>query len=172
MKNKSLTGIIALGLVAAMGAEVRAADSCGGGCPILPKAARSVSTAFASPMPAYPAPILVATIAKTGRRRMVNVEVSVATSLLVPGFPATPAVFVDVNGLAMEPLSAGPAAPMIVDCSVAPGLSCTLTGSFWIDLDQNPSLIGVPLVVTLSGGDLGAPGYPFTASMTARLTKK
>jgi hypothetical protein len=55
-----------------------------------------------------------------------------------------------------------------------PRFSCAASGSWWIDIDANPALIGVPLTVTLDGGDFTGAciGCPALATMTVRQTKK
>src|SRR5207249_705950 len=82
-----------------------------------------------------------------------------------------PAIWVDVNGIAMEPSPAGPAFAAITDCASVDGggdaegrFSCTITGTWWIDIDVNPGLIGVPLAVTLEGGGFFGPA-PAALSM-------
>jgi hypothetical protein len=81
-----------------------------------------------------------------------------------------------VNGVLMEPHASPFGAA--VDCGGS-GLgpvvaACTVTGSWWLDMDANPALVGVPLAVTLSGGDLGGPGVgsPVDVTLSVRVEKK
>lgn len=159
----------------------RATDSCGGGCPILPKNARSVSSSPALiPLPAFPAPLvgMTATLHKGKARRILMVEAMVTTAALAIGAPVSPAIYPDVNGIIMEPTTFfGPVAAAMADCSAVfgpPQGMCTVTGTWWLDLDANPALIGVPITVTLSGGDFFGPGIgvPVLATMSVRLQKK
>jgi len=175
---RAIAAAVALAFTASV---AHAADSCGGGCPKLPTKARAVSTAAPTPLPAYPAPLLVATLAKGKKKTMLNVEAVLTTSALAPGAPASPAIFVDVNGTVMEPSIFGPGSPVVTDCfGVDSGgdsesrFSCTASGSWWIDIDANPGLIGAVLTVTLNGGDFLGPcvGCPSLATMTVRQTKK
>jgi len=172
IEGRSVLAAIAL---AVLGGRVAcAADSCGAGCPKAPSNARAVSTLFPVPLPMYPTPVLTAGLARGQRRTMLNVEATIATSALALGTPLRPALFIESNGIPMEPLSGGVGTPLITDCSTPPPFSCTLSGTFWLDLDQNPTLVGMPITVALIGGAFGGlgVGVPVTATMTVRLTKK
>jgi hypothetical protein len=179
MSSNAIKVVAAIAAVAFSATVVHAGDSCGGGCPKLPKNARSVSTPGPAPLPLFPAALLVATLARGKKKTMLNVEAMITTATFLPGAPVSPAMFVDVNGISMEPSSAGPAFAAITDCASVDGggdaparFSCTLSGSWWIDIDANPGLIGVPLVVTLDGGGFFAPAPVALATMTVRMTKK
>ena len=148
----SVVAAIAFGMVG--GRVALAVDSCGAGCPKSPKAARSVSMPPA-PLGVFPQPLLAVGLLKGKAKTMLNVEATIATGPVAPGAAVRPAMIVDANGVPMEP-AAG--LPLIEDCGSSSHFSCTLTGTFWLDLDQNPSLIGVPITVTLTGGGFGGVG--------------
>ena len=159
---------VAFGLIG--GRAALATDSCGAGCLKTPKAARSVSSPPA-PLPPFPAPLLTAGLDKGKAKTMLTVEATIATGVLALGAPVRPAMRVEANGVVMEPALA---TPLIEDCASTSHFSCTLTGTFWLDLDQNPTLIGVPIAVTLTGGAYGGAGVGVLAvrTMTVRMTKK
>jgi hypothetical protein len=114
-------------------------------------------------------PILVGTLAKGKAKNVIVVEGSVFAPLIVPT-PIDLIIDVDVNGIGMEP-SGGYSG---MDCT-AGGIGvpsrCTVTGTFWLDIDQNPSLNGVPLTVTLQAKNT-VPLVSVNASMSIRLEKK
>ena len=165
-------------LVIALAAPpIWAADSCPAGCPVAPANSHYVSTPGPIPNPAFAGPILAATLKKGKKKRVVVVEASVSTAGLAPGAPVAIALTPHVNGIFMEPLGGFGA---IADCGsaflapVPPPFACTVTGSFWLDVDANPVLINAPLTVTLLGGDPFGPGVgiPIIATMSVRLEKK
>jgi hypothetical protein len=154
-----------------------AADSCPGGCPIPPANSHFVSTPGPVPVPPAPAAFLVATLKKGKKKRVVAVEAVVTTSIFAPAAPTSLSMFGDVNGILMEPT--GSPLGITEDCyGFVPGAppppgSCTVSGTFWLDIDANPALINVPLTVTLFVGEFGVPtGVPVIASMSVRLEKK
>jgi len=81
-----------------------------------------------------------------------------------------------VNGVAVEPLTGG----LFAILSACPAQTdCTLTATFWLDLDAaeaaNPGVfVGQPLKIDLQGGDFKADGggAVFVSTMTARMEKK
>jgi len=160
-----------------------AADSCVAPCAKPPKKSRHVSSPAPVPMPAAPAPILVAgapTFAKGQKKRVVVVDATITTSTFAPGAPMVMAMTADVNGIPMEPTAAPPPTQYIVDCGGTalfppqpPHFSCTLHGTFWLDIDANPPLINAPLTVTLTAFDMaGVGGAPVVASMAIRQEQK
>jgi len=159
-----------------------AADSCGGGCPTLPSNARAVS-ATATPLAAFPGNVLAATLKKGKAKKILMVE-----GMLTDG-PITPVVLarvlalgVDVNGLLLQPSPAPDIFEAIEDCGAFradgdPDGACTVTGNWWLDMDDpaNAALLGVPITITLVGGDLlgGAEvGAPVDISLRVRFEKK
>jgi hypothetical protein len=118
-------------------------------------------------MPAFPATLATTQLLRGRRRTILNVEAMIVSLSAGSNMGMT----VGVNGIRMEPLLGN--LPLGVSCPFPQGSSCTLIGTFWLDLDQNPSLIGVPLVIELAGGDFpNAPGTTFSGTLSARLTKK
>ena len=86
---------------------------------------------------------------------------------------------ITVNGLPMQPSGLGPP-EAIEDCEAVradPDAYCTITAHWWLDMDDpaNAALLGVPVTVTLVGGDVfGGPavGSPIDMSLQVRLEKK
>jgi hypothetical protein len=151
--------------------------SCPGGCPKLPSNSRSESL-NGIPLPAGTGPLVTATLKQGKAKRILQAEAMMTTGIAAPGAPITLAMLVTVNGVNMEPtIPASPVAVAMTDCGasgiVPAPFACTVTGTWWIDLDQNPALIGVPLAVTLGGGNLFVgPGVPVDVTLTVRLQKK
>ncbi len=162
MKRKKWSMMVACLSFAAAPASY-AADSCVAPCLKPPANTRHVSIIGNYTFPAFPAPILTAALAKGKAKRVIVVEATV-TAYVGPS-PLYVGMLAYVNGIPMESPGAG------ADC---PGLnSCTLSGTFWLDIDANPGLIGAPLTVTLSAQDgYGVGGQYFLASMTVRQEKK
>ena len=148
-----------------------AADSCPAPCLKLPTDSRYVS--YQGPLPGGLNPILVGTLAKGKAKRVVVVEGAVHTQDL--GTPLFLTIKVDVNGITMEPLVLGNGI-YETDCTAGgSGMpwACTVSGTFWLDIDQNPSLNGVPLTVTLAAQNVaGAFLLSVNASVSIRLEKK
>ncbi len=136
------------------------ADSCGGGCPILPRNARVVSIASAPAAP-YPGPAISATLRAGRRKRILYAETMTTESTGLGG----PYVYVTANGLPMRPVGGFP-----VDY-VCPSTPCAVAA--WLDMDDpaNAALIGVPITVTLSAWN-SLPGGTFDMSLVVRLEKK
>jgi hypothetical protein len=93
------------------------------------------------------------------------------------------ALGISVNGALMEPGAHGNPlwSPEVVQfCDSNEGLlnfgMCAVVGQWWLDLDDpaNAALLGVPLTVTLVGGDWGGAGGggPVDMSLRVRLEKK
>jgi hypothetical protein len=161
---------------------VYAADSCLAPCARLPKKSRHVSTAVPIALPAGPGGVLLttpgATLAKGSKRKVVVVEATMTSGgiMLLP--PMVLSMSANVNGVLMEP--GGAPMGVVTDCGgtlmgpLPPMVGCTLSATFWLDLDQaetaNPGvLIGMPLTVTLTGGDVaGIGGPPVLVSMAVR----
>jgi len=163
-----------------------AADSCPAPCTKVPSNSRYVSVG-GTPLPPFPGaalPGMVATLKKGKPKRVVVVEAMMKTGVASPGFPVTLNMFPDVNGVLMEPdASGGVGGPgPLEDCGGfginPPAFSCTLTGTWWLDLDAaeaaNPGVfINQPLAVTLRGGDFAGMGLiPVDVTMSVRLEKK
>jgi len=163
-----------------------AADSCGGGCPKLPKSTRWVS-ATATPLAAFGGNVLTAMLAKGATKSVLEVDGLLTDGPITP--IALPRVFslgASVNGLPMQPAAAPGSFEVITDCGgytdsptgdTINTRACTVTGQWWLDMDDpaNAALIGVPITVTLTGGDLlGGPevGAPVDMSLRVRQVKK
>jgi hypothetical protein len=183
----AMTATGVLGLVLAT-SPVSAADSCGGGCPKLPKSTRWVS-ATATPLGSFfgTPNVLTAGLLKGATKSVLEVE-----GMLTDG-PITAlqlsrvfALGVSVNGLPMQPAAAPGLFEAISDCGgytdsptgdTVNTRACTVTGQWWLDMDDpaNVALLGVPITVTLVGGDLtGGPevGAPVDMSLRVRQVKK
>jgi hypothetical protein len=127
---------------------------------------------------------LSATLKGAKKKRVLKVDAVMTTSVYTPAIPSTLQLFVDANGILLQPSLAGPG--VIVDCGGGagvplgpPSFSCTVSGSWWLDTDDpaNVALVTRPiplLVVTLRGGEMfpGAVGAPVDISMTVRMVKK
>jgi hypothetical protein len=174
MSSRSLSILAGALLVALMCPLAQGTDSCGGGCPTPPSNARSLSSP-PFPLPVAFAPILTTapapTLKKGKAKRIVMVEAMVVDIFNTGSFPA---IFPDVNLTLMEPTAlVGPALGSAGEFSctgAAP--NCSVSGTWWLDLDAFPALIGVPLIVSLNGVDLAASGDPFIMTMSVRLQKK
>src|SRR5438552_7125364 len=171
-----VAGLLCLVLMAPPGF---AADSCGGGCPTPPKNARAASAEIV-PLATYPGNTLTATLAKGTKKRIL-----LADGMLTEPFPLGVSreydLGISVNGLSMHPSTSGPGSPEAdEDCGALrsdPDRTCTVLGHWWLDMDDpaNAAVLGVPITVTLVGGDLsGGPavGNPIDMSLRVRLEKK
>jgi hypothetical protein len=172
----AFAGTVVLGTTLLAATTGWAGTSCPGGCPTLPANSRSESL-NAIPLPAGTGPLVTATLKKGKPKRILQAEAMMTTGIAAPGAPISLALMVDVNGILLEPTIPGPVAVAMTDCGgslILPGpFSCTVTGTWWLDLDQNPALIGVPLAVTLNGGNLFlGPAVPVDVTLTVRLQKK
>ena len=183
MRGIAVVGLVALaGFVLAASSSL-AADSCPAPCAKPPVTSRHVSTPGAPiPLPGFGPILSVSNALQKGKAKRVIVVDATLMAGGPPFGPFHPFMQVDVNGILMEPTAGlggfacglGPGT-IGTDCGNAGGAPaevCTVTSTFWLDIDQNPSLIGVPLNVTLTGGDChGFPGMA-VASMAIRLQKK
>lgn len=138
--------------------------------PPLPKNAVAVSaTSVALPL-LNPTPLVIGTIAKGKKGYLLAVEAMM--NLFQQAIVAD--IRPRVNGVLLEPLEA------TIDCKFTSAVSCTDTGTFWLDLDaaeaaHPKTFVGKPLVIELLGENQSASGDPATAgavTMTARLVKK
>ena len=124
------------------------------------------------PLPLATATLLSGTIVKGRAKRVLAIE-----GMFTTGFgPAVGDVVLlgarvdTISGtLAVVPPDAG------FRCTF--GQQCTLTGTFWLDLDEaeanNPgTVVGKPLTVRLVGGVVGMPPENGDLTMTVRLQKK
>ena len=96
-------------------------------------------------------PLLTATIAKGKKKYVLVVEATLSTGLSLSSSYLY--LRTDVNGWEIEPLGDG-SSEVLTDCNGP----CTLTASWWLDLDvaeaAQPGLfINQPLTVTLRGGE-------------------
>ena len=158
----------AAALVLAGAGSVQAADSCGGGCPVPPTYARSMSMAEQL-LPAQSFAPLGSTKLRRGMRKTILHVDAIFTSGM--SAPQNLYMLVTVNGIRLEPTE--PNLPFNTRCAFPNSSACTLSVAAWIDLDQNPSLIGVPLDIAVIGGDTPhSPGSTYTLTLHARLTKK
>ena len=130
------------------------------------------------PLAPGPSPLLTATISKGKKKKVLAVEAMYTDGNYSPTPPAPRVLhlLVDVNGIVMEPTVGLFGA--LEDCGFAapPPVACTITGSWWLDIDTNPVLINAPLTVTLTGGDIsGGPLVGFQlmdVSLSVNMTKK
>jgi len=124
------------------------------------------------PLPMATATLLSGTIVKGRAKRVLAIE-----GMFTTGFgPAVGDVVLlgarvdTISGtLAVVPPDAG------FRCTF--GQQCTLTGTFWLDLDEaeanNPgTVVGKPLTVRLVGGVVGMPPENGDLTMTVRMQKK
>jgi hypothetical protein len=89
---------------------------------------------------------------------------------------------ISVNGLfGMAPRGVPGSSEATEDCGVFrsdPDRTCTVTGHWWLDMDDpaNAALLGVPITVTLVGGDpsggVAVGVVPVDISLRVRLEKK
>ncbi len=134
------------------------------------------------PLPVGPAPLLVGTISKGLRSRVLEVN-----AMLTVGVPFGPGIelslLVDVNGVLMEPLPSGPFGAVQSCVDIGFGASgCTISGTWWLDLDAaeaaSPGVfLRKPLTITLFGGLVPGPapppaGIPADISFSAVMEKK
>lgn len=164
----------------------QAADSCLAPCTKVPKKTRHVSTAPSIILPAAPGVLLTtpgATLAKGKKKKVIVVEATMTSGIPGP-LPMVLTMWASLNGVAMEPT--GNPVGIMTDCggtALSPWLGgplfgCTLSGTFWLDLDQAEAaspgtFINMPLTVVLMGGDFaGLGGPPVVVSMTVREESK
>ena len=159
-----------------------AADSCGGGCPKPPSNARAVSVEPAI-LATYPGNTLSAALAKGKKKTILRADGMLTDDASNGSFvvPREYDLGISVNGLSMHPSTHGAGnADVAEDCGVFrsdPDRECTAVGHWWLDMDDpaNAALLGVPITVTLFGGDpSGGPavGTVVNMSLQVRLEKK
>ncbi len=187
MKNAQRTvGVLVAALVVATfarPASASTADSCGGGCPTLPKSSRAVSAEIVI-LATFPGNTLTATLAK-GQKKTILYADGILGDGELGGAPLVSREYdlgISVNGIAMHPsVTSGPGSPDAAeDCGVFrsdPDRRCMVVGHWWLDMDDpaNAALLGVPIAVTLVGGDAsGGPavGAAVEMSLRVRLEKK
>jgi hypothetical protein len=162
-------------------ASAQVVDSCGAGCPKPPKSARAVAAAPVL-LAAYPGNTLSATLAKGKKKTILMADGILSDGSDSKLVPREYDLGISVNGLSMQPASlAGPGNPEAdEDCGVFrtdPDRTCTVVGHWWLDMDDpaNAALLGVPITVTLAGGDVSgglAVGSAVEISLRVRLEKK
>jgi hypothetical protein len=177
-------GCVALGLLFAASA-VHAADSCLAPCAKVPKKSRHVSTAGPILLPAGVGVLLTTpgtTLAKGAKKKVIVVEATMTSGGIAPVAPMVLSMFATLNGVKMEPTGAVLGA--VADCGgtalgpLPPMFGCTLSATFWLDLDQAETaspgtFIGLPLTVVLNGGDVAlGGGMPVLVSMAVRQEAK
>lgn len=104
----------------------------------------------AAPFPAPFTTLLTATLTKGKKGHVLAVEAMLTSGLYAPNIPMTLHINVQVNGIQMEPSINSPTGA-IQDCGGIPPVpagaapvSCTVTGTWWLDPDAFPALIGSP----------------------------
>jgi hypothetical protein len=120
-------------------------------------------------LPAAPATLLTATIAKGKKNRVLAIEATLGTDVGAAGVIEMRPL---VNDVAVE----GP----IVSVSCQPSLlHCSMSGTWWVDIDAaeaaNPGVfVKQPLVVRLVGGYLvgSDPDISATATLSVRVESK
>lgn len=115
------------------------------------------------------------------KKRILVADGVLTTALMGMGMGRYFALGISVNGAYyMQPDSGvhgpppGPEVVELCDSDEGPGM-CAVVGHWWLDLDDpaNAALLGVPLTVTLVGGDLvGVGGGPVDMSLRVRPEKK
>lgn len=80
---------------------------------------------------------------------------------------------ISVNGLEMQPATDPGNTEVTEDCGSTSG-GCTVTAHWWLDMDDpsNAALLGVPITVTLAGGDRAIGSPSIDMSLRVRLEKK
>jgi hypothetical protein len=126
--------------------------------------------------------LLSGTIAKGKRKRVLTVHAMITNGPYAnPQLPVPVALSLNplVNGVPMEPTTENTQGA-VADCGAftEPRVTCTLTGTWWLDLDAAElahvgTFIGKPLTIELTGGSLaGGGGTPVDVSFSARLEAK
>jgi hypothetical protein len=160
--------IVALVVIAAVGPDRAFAASTSPG----KKSAFESSNFGNGDIPISNVALLDATIAKGKKKHVLVVEATLSS-----GFSSVFSYLIlgtTVNGVEMEPGRPNPNF-VVQGCS---GVPCTLTGTWWLDLDAaeaaNPGgFINQPLTVTLHGGEgFAAPQSDGRVTMSARMQKK
>jgi hypothetical protein len=125
---------------------------------------------------------LTATIAKGKKKTVLAIEAGYTDGPYSPvGGVRALGMGVTVNGIAVQPNPASPE-QHVIDCGLtdSPPATCTLVGTFWLDIDAaelaNPGVfVGQPLSVVLFAGHVGAgppPAIIMDASLSVRVQKK
>jgi hypothetical protein len=118
-------------------------------------------------------PVLSAQILKAKAHQVLRVDVTV----IVDGSASLAGMYTRafVNGIDMNP---GPLSST-GQCNTASALRCSVTGTYWIDIDtaetQYPGLfVGLPLNIQIYGGNNASSGsgLPCVTSMSAQMVKK
>jgi hypothetical protein len=89
-------------------------------------------------------------------------------------------MFVYVNRAPLNPNPASAGSYCQTQCNTASAVDCTVTGTFWLDLDAaaeaaDPGMyLGKPLNISLSAGSVagGYSGRPYKETLSAQLVKK
>jgi hypothetical protein len=125
----------------------------------------------------YPGNTLTATLA-TGKKKTILYAEGVLTDGPYPGFfSRLLALGINVNGLRMQPSDSvnNITTEVVSPVCTVPGPPCTVVGQWWLDMDDpaNAALLGVPITVTLLGGEYyGGGGQIVDMSLRVRLEKK
>ena len=177
LQRALLSGFIglSLGIVAATNALAR--DSCAAPCTKLPKNARAVE-GDGFTLAAYPGNTLSATLAKGKKKTILYAEGVLTDGPYPPFTDRILALGINVNGLRMQPsddvnnISTEVFSPR---CQAIGDPPCTVVGHWWVDMDDPAyaELLGVPVTVTLIGGNYSGPGFQVVdMSLRVRLQKK
>ena len=143
-----------------------------------PGANAAFESATGVPLAPAASVLLTATISKGKKKKVLAVEAMYTDGNYSPTPPAPRVLnlFVDVNGILMEP-TVGPFGAL-EDCGFAipPPVACMITGSWWLDIDANPALINAPLTIMLHGGDISSGPLVgvqlMDVSLSVNMTKK
>ena len=155
-------------------------DSCGSGCPKPPSNTRAVAAQLVL-LATYPGNTLTATLGKSKKKTILTADGMLTDAPYAYLLFREYDLGISVNGLSMHPSAAGPGAPEAdEDCGAIrsdPDRTCTVIAHWWLAMDDpaNAALLGVPITVTLVGGDpSGGPvvGEPVDTSLRVRLEKK
>jgi len=134
------------------------------------------SNHLSMPDPFVETVLLTGTILRGKRNRVLVVDATFGS--LAPGENAH--IKPLVNGVGLEPTDDfGNGSGVAINCPSTATLTCTASGSWWLDLDaaeaaQPGKFIGRPLTIELRGGTnqfAGVPG-PIVAILNARREKK
>ena len=120
---------------------------------------------------------LIGTMGKGVHNRVLRIDATITVFMehALPSLGVRPWV----NDLEPYPGAVNVPSIAVTACDWIKTSTCTVTGSFWFDLDAleaaNPgTIIGKPLVITLNGGSPAGQGdgLRYSASFSAELVKK
>jgi hypothetical protein len=153
-------------------------SSCPAPCSVLPKSALFLRETNGTLGVAGDIATLSGTLGKGIRKRVLRIDTTITVVMENAPF-STVAVYPTVNGFFAHPWGVNVTALAVAQCDVNKGSTCSVTGSFWWDLDAleeaHPGMIlGQPLVIDLNGGSTTGQGSDlrYWASFSAELVKK